>query len=94
MGMLLAGLGAVLSLGGFVCWIILIVHAFQRSVGTGFLSLCVPCYILYFAFAQFEHPKKGLIVGGFLVGQILGGILFQGGMYLINPNAMQPTAEF
>ena len=47
-----------------VCAIFIYIHAFQRSVGTGFMVLCIPCYIFYYAFSQFEHPRKGLIVGG------------------------------
>jgi translocator protein len=48
-----------------VCAIFIYIHAFQRSVGTGFMVLCIPCYLVYYAFSQFEHEKKGWIVGGF-----------------------------
>jgi benzodiazapine receptor len=46
------------------CALFIIVHAFQRSIGTGFMVLCIPCYIFYYAFSQFEHPRKNLIVSG------------------------------
>ncbi len=32
--------------------IMILVAAFQDSVGQGFLTLCVPCYIFYFVFAR------------------------------------------
>jgi benzodiazapine receptor len=59
-----------LSMVAWVAWlgcaIFIYIHAFQRSVGTGFMVLCIPCYIFYYAFSQFEHPKKGWIVGGMI----------------------------
>jgi benzodiazapine receptor len=51
-------------LGWLICAIFIYIHAFQRSVGTGFMVLCIPCYVFYYAFSQFEHEKKGWIVGG------------------------------
>jgi translocator protein len=47
-----------------ICAVFIYVHAFRRSIGTGFMVLCIPCYIFYYAFTQFEHEKKGLLVGG------------------------------
>jgi hypothetical protein len=70
-------LGGLLSLVGFVGWLFIIIHAFKASVGQGFLSLCVPFYILYYAFAKFQHSKKGLIIALFLGGYIIGGALYQ-----------------
>jgi hypothetical protein len=74
---MLMALGGLLSLVGFVGWLFIIIHAFKNSVGQGFLSLCVPFYILYYAFAKFQHPKKGLIIALFLGGYIIGGALYQ-----------------
>jgi hypothetical protein len=62
----LFGLSVLLLLGSFICLVFIYVHAFQRSVGTGFMVLCIPCYVLYYAFSQFEHPKKNLIIAGWL----------------------------
>ncbi len=67
--------GAVLSL---VFGIVLLVAAFKKSVGTGFLSLCIPFYIFYFAFAKYESPKRKMVLTLWLVGmgiQIIGSIL-------------------
>ena len=63
MAMVFLGLGALCSLGSFIISIIILVSAFKESVAQGFLTLCVPCYILYFAFAKFEHEKKSMILG-------------------------------
>ena len=63
------------SLSSFVCGIIILIAAFQEDVTQGLLSLCVPFYILYFAFARYKSDKKGLIIAIWLGGGIIGGIL-------------------
>ncbi len=75
-------LGAIGSLMSLVGSIFILIHAFQRSVGTGFMTLCIPCYIFYYAFTQFEHPKKSTILGVWLggiglnvVGQVAGAAM-------------------
>ena len=63
MGGLLGGVGLLLSLVSLVCAIIVLIHAFQKGgVVQGLLCLCIPLYILYYAFAKFEHEKKKLIL--------------------------------
>lgn len=56
----------IISSAGFVLsmifGIVLLIAAFKKSAGTGFLSLCVPFYILYFAFAEYESPKKKIVL--------------------------------
>ena len=69
-------LAILLYLVALVCSIIILIHAFKASVGQGFLCLCIPFYILYYAFARFEHPKKNLILVAWLVCGILGGVLY------------------
>ncbi len=72
--MLLSLVGGLASLVGSI---FILIHAFQRSVGTGFMVLCIPCYIFYYAFTQFEHPKKQMILGVWLGGvalNILGSV--------------------
>ena len=57
-------LSVIVQLVGFVCMIIILVHAFKHGgVLQGLLCLCVPLYLLYYAFARFEHEKKNLILG-------------------------------
>ena len=73
------GFGGLFGLIGLVCSIIILIHAFKRSVGTGFMVLCIPCYILYYAFAQFEHPNKNLIVGGLVASLVLSGVFYGAG---------------
>ncbi|MFC1699834.1 hypothetical protein ACFL1I_07785 [Candidatus Omnitrophota bacterium] len=66
MGLFLYAAGAVASLIG---GIILLVAAFKKSIGTGLLTLLVPFYIFYFAFAQYNSENKGKVImlwlGGF-----------------------------
>lgn len=73
--MTLSLFAVALTAVGFACSVFVIVHAFRRSLGTGFMVLCVPCYTVYYAFTQFEHPRKGLIVAGYLGCLSLGGVL-------------------
>ncbi len=71
MAAVLSILGLVCSLASLVCTIIILVDAFKKEVVKGILCLCVPLYILFYAFTQFEHEKKGMIIGGWLGGTIV-----------------------
>ena len=81
MELVLLGVAAIFGLIGFVCNIFVLIHAFKSSVGEGFMCLCIPCYILYYMFAKFEHPQKGLIIAGSLGGSVIsnGIVQFAGG---------------
>lgn len=68
----LSVLGLLLQLVAVVCFVPVLVHAFQRSIGTGVIVLCLPFYTLYYAFSQFEHRKKGLVLAGWLGAFVLG----------------------
>lgn len=68
-------IGVSFSLIGLACAIFIWVHAFQRSVGTGFMVLCIPCYNFYYAFSQFEHRWKGWIIAGLFIGLPMGAVL-------------------
>jgi hypothetical protein len=68
--------GTVLVLISFAASLFILVHAFQRSVGTGFMVLLVPGFIVFYAFAQFEHRYKGIIVATWL-GLFVPGALLQ-----------------
>lgn len=77
MGMALMALGGLLGLVGFVCEIIIIIHAFKNAGALhGILALCIWPYALYYGFAKFQHEKKGLILGGWIAGCVLAGILY------------------
>jgi hypothetical protein len=70
---MLFALAALCGLTGFVIGIIILVHAFSKGgVVQGLLSLFIPFYILYYAFAKFEHEKKGMILAAWF-----GAILLQ-----------------
>jgi hypothetical protein len=76
MGMALVAVGGLFGLVAFVCEIIIIIHAFKTGGALhGLLAFCIPLYALYWGFAKFEHAKKGMILGGWLGGAILCGIL-------------------
>ena len=82
----LAGLCGLVS---FVCAIIILIHAFTKGgVLQGFLCLCIPFYILYYAFAKFEHEKKNLILGVWLGAVVLEIVLLMMGGYTM-PRAVQ-----
>ena len=73
-------LAGLLYVVGLVCGIIILIHAFKASVGQGLLCLCLPFYILYYAFARFQHPKKNLILAAWLGCFIIGGALYSASM--------------
>ncbi len=71
----LAGLAVIFGLVQLVASIFLLIDAFQKSVGKGFMVLCIPCYIVYYMFSEFEHPRKSQILAAWWVG-LLGSVIF------------------
>lgn len=79
MSMVLMGVGGLFMLIGFIFWVIVLINAFKTDTTQGILSLCIFPYMLYWVFAKFTHPKKGLIIAGLLGGYIIGyGCYFAG----------------
>lgn len=78
---LLAMVGGLVQL---VAAIFIYIHAFQRSVGTGFMVLCIPCYIFYYLHTEFEHPQKQTIMMAFYGGLALN-VLGQGVNFALMP---------
>lgn len=70
--MALSVLGLLLIFLSVVSYALVLVHAFQRSIGTGFIVLCLPIYNVYYGFSQFEHRRKGLVLAGWLGAGVLG----------------------
>jgi hypothetical protein len=83
----LAALFGVITL---VCAVFLLVHAFRRSLGTGMMVLLVPCYMLVYAFSQFEHPRKHLIIAGFFGGSVLAGVFLGLGAHAFEQVMLRP----
>ena len=75
MAALLSIVSLVCFLAAFVCGIIILIAAFQDEVIQGLLCLCVPFYVLYYAFARFESDNKWLIIGIWLGAAIVGNVL-------------------
>jgi translocator protein len=63
------------SLVQLVCSIMVLIHAFQKSVGTGFMCLCIPCYIVYYMHTEFEHESKSMIIAGFWGGVAVNALM-------------------
>ena len=73
--MLLSIVGTLCLLISVVCFALVLVHAFKRSVGTGFMVLCIPVYNVVYGFTQFEHRYKGAVLAGWLGLFVLSLIL-------------------
>lgn len=73
--MALAITSLVLMLAAGVCAVLILVHAFRRSIGTGMMVFWIPFFIVYYAFAQFEHRQKGLILAGCFGGGVTALVL-------------------
>jgi translocator protein len=80
MGLVL--LAAVLAGISGVCAILILVHAFGRSVGTGVMVLLIPFYMTVYAFTQFEHRWKGLIATTWLASLLLSATISAVGLQL------------
>jgi len=73
-------LGTLFALFSFICSIFILLHAFRRSTGTGVMVLCIPCFMFYYAFSQFEHRQKGVIVSGWLASLLMAVVLYSFGV--------------
>jgi hypothetical protein len=62
----LAATALFFGLLGMICQMLILVHAFRRSLGTGVMVLLIPFFTLFYAFEQFEHRLKGWVVAGYL----------------------------
>ena len=71
----LALLGLAFQLLAVTCFVFVLLHAFQRSVGTGFMVLLIPPVCLIYGFTQFEHRRKGLILAGWMGGFVVAVVL-------------------
>lgn len=74
--MLFRAIGVGFAAASIGCLWLVLRHAFRRSVGTGFLVLCLPLYSIYYGFSQFEHQRKGLILAGWL-GTLILAVVFR-----------------
>ena len=73
---MLSILSMLFGLVSLVCVIIILIHAFTKGgVVQGILCLCIPFYVLYYAFAKFEHEKKNLILAGWLGAVVIQVVL-------------------
>jgi len=78
-GMILLVTGCVFLLAAVVLHIIILVHAFKQDIPQGFLSLFVPFYIIFFAFARMDHARKWTLIIIWLVAILAGlGLLTAG----------------
>lgn len=74
-------LGMLISIVGLVCFIIILIDAFKNAVWKGILGIFCFLYLIYYAFAEFQHEKKGLIIAGWLLPWIIGyGLMTAGGL--------------
>jgi|GEM_PF-4350595 len=59
-----------------LCLCLILIHAFERSLGTGLMVLLIPFYTVYYAFFQFEHRFRRWIVAG-LIGCGVAAVSFR-----------------
>jgi benzodiazapine receptor len=60
---------------GFICGIIIVIHAFQNQIWKGLLSLFCGIYTIVYAITEFDHDKRPLILTGYLASAGLGIVL-------------------
>jgi hypothetical protein len=84
-------LAAALAALSTACALLILIHAFRRSVGTGVMVLCIPLYMAVYAFTQFEHRWKGLIVTTWMATLLLSATISAVGLQLSVGVAVPPT---
>jgi hypothetical protein len=68
-------LGLTFQLIAMTCFCFVLLHGFQRSVGTGFMVLLSPFQSVHYGFTQFDNRRKGLIIAGWLGGFVVAVVL-------------------
>lgn len=77
---MLSLIGGLFVAAGFICWIIILIDAFNNELWKGLVALfCCQLYALYYAFFEFEHERKWLIVLGWLCFEGFGAALMAAG---------------
>jgi hypothetical protein len=54
------------------------------------MVLLVPCYMLVYAFSQFEHPRKNLILAGFFGSSVLAAVFLGLGAHALEQVMLRP----
>jgi translocator protein len=85
-------LSAAFGALSLVCAVFLLVHAFRRSLGTGMMVLLVPFYLPVYAFSQFEHSRKNLIVSAFFASTVLAAVFLGLGAHALELVVVHPSA--
>ena len=67
-------LGIIGAIVCVICWLIILIDAFQNEIWKGVVGLLCSLYLLYYAIVEFDHQNKWLIVLGYLVGAVLSGV--------------------
>ncbi|MGV3721351.1 MAG: hypothetical protein ACO1SX_10625 [Actinomycetota bacterium] len=73
MGILLVLVGGIFSLAALVCYIIILIHAFQNAIWKGVVGLLCGLYLWFYGFTEFQHEKKIPIVLTAILGGLVGG---------------------
>ena len=63
MGIIMLVLVLGVGIAQLVATIFILINAFQKSVGTGFMVLCIPCYLLYYLHTEYDGENKELWMG-------------------------------
>ncbi len=80
MGGLFTLLGGLFAITSFVCYIIILIDAFNNELWKRLVSLfCCHLYTVYYAIFEFQHEHKWLIVLVWLLAGGFGGALMSAG---------------
>jgi hypothetical protein len=77
MGTLLVLIGTVFALACVIAKIIIFVEAFKDEIWKGIVCLFCDIYQIYYTLFEFDHEYKWQIVGAYLGGGIVGGVLLK-----------------
>jgi hypothetical protein len=72
-------LALLVSLGAFICAMIIVVDAFRYEAWMGILAFLVPPYFIYYSIFEFDHEYKWQLTIGSLLGSSVAA-----GLYLLS----------
>lgn len=67
--------GLAVGIISLICWIIILIDAFQDQIWKGIVGLICGLYLFYYAVTEFEHDHKVLIIIGCFGGVLIANFL-------------------
>jgi hypothetical protein len=70
-------LGVAAALCGIICWLIVLIDAFNSALWKGLVAIfCCQPYLIYYGIVEFQHEKKWQILLGWWLSTTIAAAFF------------------